>query len=173
MQLPGEPQQTPSRMNANDTARCQQAIELANSGQKQQAYQIFCDLYTSNPEDTTVLTWIAFTTPRLDEAQRAIATIERLEPGHPNLFMLHNRVSSMQSRGVYAQYPGQFGHVMTCPYCHSTGPAHITQKISIGGWICFAVLLIAFFPLCWVGLLMKKYYYACGRCSIALGDVAY
>lgn len=43
MQLPDEPLQVRSHMNERDTERCQHAIELANTGDKQLAYQIFCD----------------------------------------------------------------------------------------------------------------------------------
>jgi hypothetical protein len=167
--LPGEPQQIRSRMNQADTARCQQAIELANSGQKPLAYQIFCDLYNTNPQDTTLLTWIAFTTPRIDEAQRAIADIARLEPDHPNLGMLQSRVSAMRHR-LSTQY---YEPVMTCPYCHYTGTRRFSQKISTGGWVTFVVLLLVFFPICWIGLLMKENQYVCGRCGMVLGDIAY
>lgn len=172
MQLPDEPQQVYSRLNQEDTARCQHAIALANAGQKQSAYAIFCDLNRDNPEDVTVLTWIAFTTPRFDEARRAIQDLERLEPDHPNLSMLRNRLSKM-SLPVQLQPPQHHPLVMTCPYCHYTGVPRITQKISTGGWVTFVVILFLFFPLCWIGLLIKKDVYVCGQCGIELGDVRY
>jgi len=65
-------------MSPEDVALCQQAIELANSGQKQAAYEQFCSIHAhGNSDDVTLLYWIAFTTPSLEEAQRATDTIAR------------------------------------------------------------------------------------------------
>jgi len=76
-------------MSPQDVALCQQAIELANSGQTQAAYKQFCMLYShGNSEDVTLLYWIAATTPSLKEAQRAMNTIARIEPTHPELSAL-------------------------------------------------------------------------------------
>jgi len=76
-------------MSPQDVALCQQAIELANSGQTQAAYKQFCMLYShGNSEDVTLLYWIAATTPSLKEAQRAMYTIARIEPTHPELSAL-------------------------------------------------------------------------------------
>lgn len=172
MQQPDEHLRVYSQMNERDTARCQQAIIMANAGDKQQAYQIFCDLQRDNPEDTTVLTWIAFTTPRLDEAQRAIRDIERLEPGHPNLGMLRERVGKMRPPvQPQPRYVSSSRMVMTCPYCGYTGPDQVKSRVSTGGWITFVVVLLLFFPLCWIGLLIRKDYSVCGRCGITLGDI--
>lgn len=56
--------------------------------------------------------------------------------------------------------------VYTCPYCHSHVPPLTNTRISTGGWITFAVLLILFFPLCWVGLFSKTSYKYCGQCGV-------
>ncbi len=152
-------------MNSDDIARCQQAIALANSGQRHLAYEQFCALYNrGNAQDVTLLYWIAATTPVWGEAQSAIETIARLEPNHP-------RLQELQAYVNRTRYEARIGPVMTCPYCHYTGPARIGQKIATAGWVFFGVVLILFFPLCWIGLLMKNNYYACGRCGIALGNV--
>ncbi len=151
-------------MNTEDTVRCQHAIKLANSGQKQMAYQLFCALYPRNAKEVTLLYWLAYTTPSPEEAQRAIATIARIEPDHPKLQALQQHVQST----VYIA-PGGVGPVLQCPYCHHVGPVRVAQKISTGGWICFGVLLFAFLPLCWIGLLIKRDQYACGMCGIVLG----
>ena len=163
-------------MNAEDTALCQQAIALANSGQKQRAYEQFCALHNhNNANDVTLLYWIAYTTPSMEVAQRAINTISRLEQYHAKLQELQSYVSGMQQRVVYAphQYVSplyRVSPVLQCPYCHHVGPVRIAQKISTGGWVCFWVLLFAFFPLCWIGLLIQQDYYACVSCGIMLGE---
>jgi lipopolysaccharide-induced tumor necrosis factor-alpha factor len=37
-----------------------------------------------------------------------------------------------------------------CPYCRYQGAPIIERKLSSNGWILFVVLLIVFFPLCWL-----------------------
>ncbi len=73
-------------MSPEDMALCQQAIDLAQSGQRRAAYEQFCSIHNhGNPEDVTLLYWIAVTTPSREEAQRAIDTVARIEPDHPEL----------------------------------------------------------------------------------------
>lgn len=55
-----------------------------------------------------------------------------------------------------------------CPYCDSTARPRSAWVISQTGWIIFAVLLIFFFPLCWVGLLMTEPEYRCSDCGARL-----
>jgi hypothetical protein len=64
----------------------------------------------------------------------------------------------------------QFGNVaFRCPYCQSQSPPIQQQKISTAGWILFVVLLLACFPLCWIGLLIKEDYRTCSFCGLNLG----
>jgi len=101
-------------MSPEDVALCQQAIELANSGKKQAAYEQFCFIHDhDNSEDVTLLYWIAFTTPSPEEAQRATDTIARLEPDHPKLQALRAYVDRKEER----QPPQQ-------PYEQWQPPAH-------------------------------------------------
>lgn len=52
-----------------------------------------------------------------------------------------------------------------CSYCGSNKPPHRTSQISPAGWIIFALLLVFFFPLCWIGLLMTESEYRCWDCG--------
>jgi DNA-directed RNA polymerase subunit RPC12/RpoP len=52
-----------------------------------------------------------------------------------------------------------------CPYCDSTARPYSTWVISQNGWIVFIILLIFFFPLCWIGLLMTDPVYRCSDCG--------
>jgi hypothetical protein len=170
-------------MSPEDVALCQQAIELANSGQKQAAYKQFCLIYShGNTEDVTLLYWIAFTTPSLEEAQRAVDTISHLEPDHPKLQELQAYVDRKRQRQTQEQhqqqvqvqhqqfgYTPRLGAVVQCPYCHNVGPTRIASKVSTGGWITLVVLLVLFIPLCWIGLLIREDYYVCSYCGIKLG----
>jgi hypothetical protein len=55
-----------------------------------------------------------------------------------------------------------------CPYCQTDEPPMLRRRISIGGWIVFAALLIFCFPLFWIGLLIKEDYRVCRYCKIKL-----
>lgn len=51
-----------------------------------------------------------------------------------------------------------------CPYCTSTYMPRHERKISTAGWITFAVLLVFFFPLFWIGFLIKEDTFVCPSC---------
>ena len=42
----------------------------------------------------------------------------------------------------------------------------IERRISTAGWITFAVLLVFFFPLFWIGLLIKEDAVVCQTCNL-------
>jgi hypothetical protein len=56
-----------------------------------------------------------------------------------------------------------------CPFCQSSATPIEQSKISGAGWITFALFLLFFCPLCWVGLLMKESYRVCASCGMKLG----
>lgn len=51
-----------------------------------------------------------------------------------------------------------------CPHCGTQNPPTVQRKISTAGWIVFAALLIFFFPLFWIGLLIKDNVRICSVC---------
>lgn len=53
-----------------------------------------------------------------------------------------------------------------CPRCFSQYPPRFERKISTAGWIVFAVLLITFFPLFWIGFLIKEDVRICPMCNL-------
>ena len=55
-----------------------------------------------------------------------------------------------------------------CPNCMSQFLPRIDRRISTTGWIVFAVLLVVFFPLFWVGLLIKEDVQVCPSCNVRL-----
>jgi RNA polymerase subunit RPABC4/transcription elongation factor Spt4 len=59
-----------------------------------------------------------------------------------------------------------YGYNYRCPNCGTNAHPRIEEKISQGGWIVFAILLVVFFPLFWVGLLMKEKYQVCPVCRV-------
>jgi hypothetical protein len=55
-----------------------------------------------------------------------------------------------------------------CPNCGSTARPYETTAISQSGWVVFAVLLVFFFPLFWIGLLMTETQVRCADCGARL-----
>lgn len=51
-----------------------------------------------------------------------------------------------------------------CPHCMSPYIPIMEKRISTAGWITFAVLLVFFFPLFWIGLLIKEDVPVCPTC---------
>jgi hypothetical protein len=41
----------------------------------------------------------------------------------------------------------------------------VSSKTATAGWVIFVVLLIIFFPLCWIGFFFQEQYYVCGYCG--------
>lgn len=52
-----------------------------------------------------------------------------------------------------------------CPHCNTYVSLETRSKVSDAGWIVFVLLLIFFWPLFWVGLLMKEKYMVCSKCN--------
>ena len=55
-----------------------------------------------------------------------------------------------------------------CPNCMSQFLPRIERRISTTGWVVFAVFLVLFFPLFWVGLLIKEDVQICPSCNVRL-----
>ena len=82
-----------------------------------------------------------------------------------------------QQPGQYNPYGAQqivvaspsYVNVWTCPFCRYQGQAIAAQKVSAGGWVVFAVMLLVCFPLFWIGLLMKETVAQCPQCARKTG----
>lgn len=61
-------------------------------------------------------------------------------------------------------------YIPRCRHCGFQGPPYIIKKTSAAGWVMFVLLLIVFFPACWVGVVyFKDSYAACAQCGIRMG----
>ena len=56
-----------------------------------------------------------------------------------------------------------------CPRCSSQLMPKVEKRISTGGWVVFAIFLVAFFPLFWIGLLIKEEVKICPVCAFRVG----
>ena len=52
-----------------------------------------------------------------------------------------------------------------CPNCGSRYMPRFERQISTAGWVTFACLLVFFFPLFWIGLLIKEDIFVCQVCQ--------
>ena len=67
------------------------------------------------------------------------------------------------------QQPQQMRQPFRCPHCMSQYMPRMERRISTAGWITFAVLLVFFFPLFWIGLLIKEDVRVCQTCNSKIG----
>ncbi len=72
------------------------------------------------------------------------------------------------SQPLAHQQPQNLAYGYHCPRCSSQLFPHYEKKISTAGWIVFAVLLVIFFPLFWIGLLIKEDVRVCPVCSFRI-----
>jgi RNA polymerase subunit RPABC4/transcription elongation factor Spt4 len=71
-----------------------------------------------------------------------------------------------QTRQLAYQQPAQIiAGGYRCPRCASQLLPRIEKRISSAGWIVFTVLLITFFPLFWIGFLVKEDVKVCPVCN--------
>jgi len=67
------------------------------------------------------------------------------------------------------QQPAHLSQPYRCPHCMSQFLPRVEKRISTAGWITFAVLLVFFFPLFWIGLLIKEDVRICPTCTRRVG----
>ena len=67
------------------------------------------------------------------------------------------------------QQPQHLNQPYHCPHCASPYLPRMERSISTAGWITFAVLLVVFFPLFWIGLLIKEDVRVCPSCNSRVG----
>ena len=74
-------------MNQQDLAQFNQAINLAQSGQKQTAYNLLSQLAKQgdNSQDSNLMLWLVFTSPNLVEAAQTLDYATRRDPNNPSL----------------------------------------------------------------------------------------
>ena len=64
--------------------------------------------------------------------------------------------------------PNRIAANFRCPHCMSNFMPRMEKRISTAGWVTFAVLLVFFFPLFWIGLLIKEDVAVCQGCNTKL-----
>jgi DNA-directed RNA polymerase subunit RPC12/RpoP len=155
-------------MSPEDTALFKYVKKLYNNGHHDEACRRFREIYNNgNQADTSLLCWIGYSTPNLDEAERALSDVERLNPYHPSLPKLRERVSRLQLHVVYDASPGQRAK-LKCPYCGRRGMLFTVRNVSPGGWLTFVVTTLLFFPAQQIGKSIKTQTVLCANCGTEL-----
>jgi hypothetical protein len=67
------------------------------------------------------------------------------------------------------QQPQNITYGYRCPRCANQLLPKVVRKISTTGWVVFSILLVVFFPLFWVGLLIKEDIRVCSICNARVG----
>lgn len=94
---------------------------------------------------------------QLPEEKSKAKTINRVQP-------LGN-FQTQQNAGIQPFQQQAMSHNFGCPRCASQLMPRYTRQISTAGWIVFAVLLLMFFPLFWIGFLIKEDVRVCPVCN--------
>jgi len=91
-------------------------------------------------------------------------TINQVQP-------LVNQFTTQQSprpQPLVQQSTQNMAYGYHCPRCSSQMLPKVVKKISTAGWIVFAVLMVMFFPLFWIGLLIKEDVRLCPVCNLKI-----
>lgn len=83
-----------------------------------------------------------------------------------NLEAITNQTARPQP--LVHQQPSHLAYGYRCPRCASQLLPKIERKISTAGWIVFALFLVMFFPLFWIGLLIKEDVRVCPVCNLKI-----
>lgn len=83
---------------------------------------------------------------------------------HPLMKNQYEQPQGQQQMAHYQHPNMSYGY--RCPRCATQLLPKIVRKISPVGWILFAVLLVTFFPLFWIGFLVKEDTRVCPVCNL-------
>ena len=206
-------------MDANDIATFNQAVQYAEHGYKEKAFECIKALAQKDGNNLDLILWGVYTAPNFERAQALLEKARSLNLGHPALveadqwwttemlglphpvggyalfppnpqltinsltinqqtiiaptlaptqLVYYSQSFYQQTQPVYMAPPQVVINTVpayACPYCRSPYPPLTGTRISTGGWVTFGILLVFFFPMCWLGLLFKTPYQYCGQCG--------
>lgn len=98
-----------------------------------------------------------------DNPVRRTQDIKQVQPLHQQ-----TAINSQMAQPAVYQRPAYLAQGYHCPRCGTQQLPHITKKISAAGWVVFAVLMVFFFPLFWIGLLIKEEIRVCPVCNVRI-----
>lgn len=81
------------------------AVELANTGRKQEARAILAQLLRTYPNDPNILLWLAFTTEDLNQSRQAIQKARMIDPNYPALAGAESWLAQQEQKQAEQQVP--------------------------------------------------------------------
>lgn len=100
--------------------------------------------------------------------QSEIRQVQSLYQQQPQTPAANPQMNPQMQQSMAYQRPAYLAPGYQCPRCHTHQPPLITKKISAAGWVVFAVLMVFFFPLFWIGLLIKEEVRVCPVCNVRI-----
>ena len=111
---------------------------------------------------------------KTDEFQVAAPTINQPRPTKTREINQVQPLASFapandfQTQQMQMHQPATPSYGYHCPRCSSQAYPRLQKQISTAGWIVFAALLITFFPLFWIGFLIKDEIRVCPVCNLKI-----
>ncbi len=100
--------------------------------------------------------------PVSEAKPRKTQQVNRVQP------LVHQMPPPPMPQPLAYQQPNYMTYGYHCPRCSSQLIPRYEKKISTAGWVVFAVLLVVFFPLFWIGLLIKEDVKVCPVCTFRI-----
>lgn len=104
-----------------------------------------------------------------DFAEKKNRQINQVQPLSNFAPPAQQQIRAGQPAPFYYQQQPLANYGYRCQQCGTQNVPFYTKKISTAGWIVFAFLLVFFFPLFWIGFLIKDDVKICPVCSIRVG----
>ena len=79
-----------------------------------------------------------------------------------------NQPQAHQNQSIATFQQNNVAYGYRCPRCATQILPQIQRKISNAGWAVFAIVLVVFFPLFWIGLLIKEDVRVCPVCNLKI-----
>ena len=105
-------------------------------------------------------------TDELQVAESRARKSKQINQVQPLGDFINNR--TMRPQPLAQRQPQFVENGFSCPRCANRQMPRYSRKVSTAGWIVFAVLMVVFFPLFWIGLLLKEDVAYCSVCNLRL-----
>lgn len=104
-----------------------------------------------------------------DNSARKAQNIRQVQPLSDQTFPTQSWSPNQTMQPSGYQKPPYLSQSYRCPRCGTNHLPQVTKKVSTAGWVVFAVLLVFFLPLFWIGLLIKEEVRTCPVCKVRIG----
>lgn len=103
-----------------------------------------------------------------DSKQNSSQPVNQVQPLPPPIPQNRFSQMSLPPQPMIVQTHHNLAYNFHCPRCGTNILPRLERKISTAGWIVFAALLLIFFPLFWIGFLIKDNVRVCSVCNLRI-----